>query len=188
MQSVRRFVTSLLLLWTSTIFAQESNVLLGHVFHSDSVPLTFKLPEKLFPKVESEMRQDPSGREHVILALWDAPERAGIPRMAFLYDTKIRPAGSTREMMAERYLQAMKGEISKWAGVKVSDPQEISPAGYVIWRLDYSHPKDSGPPYNAAIVIPLKDRKILSIQINAPSQDELNQEVDSLRELRLDEK
>jgi len=134
------------------------------------------------------MPQDPSGREHVILALWDAPQRTGIPRMAFLYDTKIRPAGSSPEMMADRYLAAMRVEVSKWQGVKVSDPKKISPAGYEIWRLDYWHPADSGPPYNSAIVIPLKDRRILAIQINAPSQNELDAEVESLRDLRFDEK
>ena len=90
--------------------------------------------------------------------------------------------------MADRYLAAMRVEVSKWQGVKVSDPKKISPAGYEIWRLDYWHPADSGPPYNSAIVIPLKDRRILAIQINAPSQNELDAEVESLRGLRFDDK
>jgi hypothetical protein len=110
MRSATRIVTvaAFLLGCATAIPAQENNGIVGHVFHSDTVPLTFRFSEKLFPKLESEMPQDSSGREHLILALWDAPERIGIPRMAFLYGTKIRPASSTREMIAERYLEALK--------------------------------------------------------------------------------
>jgi hypothetical protein len=54
-----------------------------------------------------------------------------------------------------------------------------------MWRLDTWQP-DALPRYNAAVVIPLPDRRILAIQINAPSQSELDAEVDSLSELHFD--
>ncbi len=162
----------------------------GHVFRSDDIGMTFSFPASFYSKTEQEMvrqRHDPSGREHVILALWDAPERAGIPRMAFLHDKKIRPAGSSRSEIAARYLGAMRQTVAEWQGVKISESKRVSLAGYAIWRLDYWHPADSAPPYNAAVVIPLKDRSILAIQVNAPSQSELDSEIDSLRELHFDE-
>jgi hypothetical protein len=45
---------------------------------------------------------------------------------------------------------------------------------------------DTLPHYNAAIAIPLADWRILVIQVNAPSQSELDEEVDSLHDLRFD--
>ena len=192
MRLVFRIVAALACLSLSCVVrcTGQDGTVRGHVFRSDTLGLTYTFPDRFFPRVESEMlqRRDPSGREHVILAFWKAPERLGIPRMAFLHDTKIRPAGTSRDTMAARYLRAMNQEVQKWQGVKVSDSKQISPAGYTIWRLDYWHPADSGPPYNSAIVIPLKDRSILAIQINAPSQNELDSEVDSLRELRFDDR
>jgi hypothetical protein len=47
---------------------------------------------------------------------------------------------------------------------------------------------DDLPHYNSVVVIPLADRRILAIQVNAVSQSELDAEVDSLRELHLDRK
>jgi hypothetical protein len=160
----------------------------GHVFRSDTIGLTYTFPDRFHAKVEREMPQDPSGREHVILALWDKPSREGVPRMAFLYDTKVRPVGSTREIMAARYLDAMKHQAQNGQGVNISEPKKISPAGYAIWRLDYLYPAAPEREYNSGIVIPLKDRRILAIQINASSQADLDSEVDSLRNLAFDGK
>ena len=88
----------------------------GHVFRSDAVGFNYSFPEKFNPKVENEIRsQDPSGREHVILALWNTPERTGVPRMAFLYDKKVRQAGLSREEMADRYLAEVR---QLWVNVK----------------------------------------------------------------------
>jgi hypothetical protein len=148
--------------------------------------MTYSVPKKFSAKVEADLPQDPSGREHVILALWDTSERAGIPRMAFLWDTKVRPPGSTRETMAARYLAAMKDVATKGGGVSVSAPIAISPAGYTIWRMNYLYPAAPERAHNCGIVIPLKDRRILAIQINASSQADLDAEVDSLRELHFD--
>lgn len=157
----------------------------GHVFRSDAIGLTYTFPEKFSPKVENELPRFQSSREHVVLALWDTPARTGAPRMTFLYDRKVRPAGLSREEMADRYLAAVRQLWVNVQGVKISGPKQISPAGYAIWRLDIWQP-DTLPHYNSAIAIPLADRRILVIQVNAPSQSELDAEVDSLRELRFD--
>jgi len=72
-------------------------------------------------------------------------------------------------------------------GVKILGPQKISFPGCDVWKLDLFQP-DQLPHYNAAVVVPLADRRLLAIEINAPSQTELDAEVDSLRGLRLDRK
>ena len=159
----------------------------GHVFRDDTLGLTYTFSEQFSAKVESEMpMQDRSGREHMILALWNTPDRTGTPRMAFLYDRKIRPAGSSREEIADRYLAAVRQMWVNVQGVKISSPRRISPAGYAMWRLDLFQP-DILPHYNSAIAIPLPDRRILVIQVNAPSQSELDAEVDSLGEMHFDQ-
>lgn len=177
---------SLLAAGALACFGQAEDGVHGHVFRNNALGLTYSFPEQFSPKVESEISpQDPSGREHIILALWDTPDRAGTPRMSFLYDRKMRAAGLSRQQMADNYLAAVKGLWVNVNGVKISVPSKISSAGYAIWRIDLFQP-DQLPHYNAAVVIPLADRRILSIQINAPSQAELDSEVDSLRDLRFD--
>jgi hypothetical protein len=72
-------------------------------------------------------------------------------------------------------------------GVKISGPQKISQPGCNLWRLDLFQP-DRLPRYNSAVVVPLADHRLVAIQVNAASQKDLDEEVDSLRELRLDRK
>ena len=184
---VRRLTTfCLALICIFGCAAQTKDGLQENTFRSSAIGMTYSVPKKFSAKVEADLPQDPSGREHVILALWDTSERAGIPRMAFLWDTKVRPPGSTRETMAARYLAAMKDVATKGGGVSVSAPIAISPAGYTIWRMNYLYPAAPERAHNCGIVIPLKDRRILAIQINASSQADLDAEVDSLRELHFD--
>src|ERR1700683_1331063 len=93
-----------LLLACAMVCAAKAEGVHGHVFRNNDIRLTYAIPEKFSPKVENEMpTQDPSGREHLILALWNTPERAGAPQMTFLYDKKIRPAGSSGVQMAGRH-------------------------------------------------------------------------------------
>jgi hypothetical protein len=185
----RPFVsTACLIAACAMVCAAQTEGVHGHVFRNNDIGLTYTIPEKFSPKVENEMpAQDPSGREHFILALWNTPERTGAPQMTFLYDKKVRPAGSSREEMANRYLEAVRKLWVDVQGVKISGPKKISPAGYAIWRLDLWQP-DALPHFNSAIAIPLRDRRILVIQANAASQSELDAEVDSLRDLTFDEK
>jgi hypothetical protein len=163
----------------------------GHIFRNNAIGFTYTFPEQFSPRVETEMplqfQNDPTGREHMILALWETPERSGAPRMTFLYDTKVRQAGLSRAEMADRYLAAVRKLWVNVPGVKISGPKEISPAGYTIWRLDLFQP-NTLPHYNAAVAIPLPDRRLLLIQANAPSQSELDRQIDSLSELHFDKK
>jgi hypothetical protein len=148
--------------------------------------LTYEFPQKFKPRVESEISsRDPTGRERMILALWDTPARNGQPRMAFLYDTKQRSSDRTHDTIALAYLGELKG---MWLGVKdvkIVGPTKVSETSYEYWRLDLSAP-DQVPRYNSAIVIALSDRRVLVIKASAPSQSELDSEVDSLAQMRFD--
>jgi hypothetical protein len=167
---------------------QSSGGVHGQVFRSDTIGLTYTFPEAFSAKVESEFpMHDSTGREHMILALWNSPERSGSPQIALLYDTKQRSPDLSRAEIANRYLTAVRQLWVNVRGVKITGPQKISAPGCDMWRVDLFQP-DEAPHYNAAVVIPLADRRVLAIQINAPSQSELDAEVDSLRELRLDRK
>lgn len=190
MKSSGLILASLFLLATSHIVCagQAAGSVHGHVFRSDAIGLTYDFPEDFSAKVEGELPlNDPKGREHLILALWKSPERTGSPRIALLYDTKQRSADLSRAEIANRYLAAIRQLWAGVPGVKISGPQKISQPGCDLWRTDLFQP-DKLPHYNAAVVVPLADRRVLAIQINAPSQSELDQEVDSLRGLRLDRK
>ncbi len=165
--------------------AQAKERIEGHAFRSDAIGLTYTIPETLRPKIASEIPGSTSAVERLILALWSNPDRTGPPCMSFHYDMKVRPAGRSHQEMADRYL----GEIKQmWVGVrgaKIIGPDEISPAGYPIWRLDIWQP-DNSPPYISAIVVPLPDRRILVIQANARSQEQLDLELNSLKDLHFD--
>lgn len=163
----------------------------GHVFRNNAIGLTYTIPENLFPKSESEIRADgiqldPTGREHIVLAMWSTPERTGIPRMAFLYDTKVRPTSLSRKEIAAGWIESLTKTMKDDSNVKMSEPKAVSLGGITMWRVDYWQGHGYVLPYNSAIVIPLADRKLLAIQLNATSQSELDTEVDSLRELRFD--
>jgi hypothetical protein len=75
-----------------------------------------------------------------------------------------------------------------WLGVKdvkIVGPTKVSEPSYDYWRLDFSTPNQV-PRYNSAIAITLSDRRILVVRAGAPSQSELDSEVDSLVRLRFD--
>jgi hypothetical protein len=163
----------------------------GPVFRNNAIGLTYTIPENLFPKSESEIRAagihlDPTEREHVVLAMWSTPERNGIPRMAFLYDTKVRPTNLSRKEIAAGWIESLKNTMKNDPNVKMSEPKTVSFGRIIVWRVDYWQGHGYVLPYNSAIVIPLTDRKLLAIQVNATSQSELDTEVNSLRELRFD--
>jgi len=169
-----------------TCLGQGRGSVHGDVFREAAMGLTYEFPRKFSPKVESEIpSRDPTGREHMILALWDIPERGGQPRIAFLYDTKQRSSDRTHDTIALAYL----GEIKRtWLGVKdvkIVGPTKVSETSYDYWRLDLSAPSQV-PRYNSTVVITLSDRRVLAIKASAPSQSELDSEVDSLARIRFD--
>jgi len=177
------FATSLII-----CAGQASGNVQGNIFRSDAIGLTYTFPENFSAKLESEVpTHDPRGRERLILALWNSPHRTGAPRISLLWDTKQRSANWSRAEIANRYLAAVRQLWVNVRGVKISGPLKISQPGVDVWRTDLFQP-DALPHYNAALVVPLPDRSVLAIQINAPSQKELDEEVDSLRGLRLDRK
>lgn len=176
------------LLLCSFCSAQGSDGIRGNVFREDGMGLTYEFPGKFSPKVGDEMPKpfrDARGRERFILTLWDTPQRGGALRMAFLYDTKQRSSDRTHDTIALAYI----GEIKRmWLGVKdvkIVGPAKVSERSYDYWRLDFSVP-DQVPRYNSAIVITLSDRRVLVVKAGAPSQSELDDEVDSLARMRFD--
>ena len=169
-----------------TCLGQGRGSVHGDVFREAAIGLTYEFPQKFSPKVESEIpSRDPTGRERMILALWDTPERSGQPRMAFLYDTKQRSSDRTHDTIALAYLGEVKGMWLSVKGVKIVGPTKVSEPSYDCWRLDLSAP-DQVPRYNSTIVITLSDRRILAIKASAPSQSELDSEVNSLAQMRFD--
>ena len=175
-------------LFASSLILCAGQTVDGHIFRSEKIGLTYAFPESFTAQVESELpMHDSTGREHMILALWNLPERSGSPRITFLYDTKVRSADLSSAEIANRYLAAVRQLWANVRGVKVLGPQKISLPGCDVWRLDFFQP-DQLPHYNSAVVVPLADRRLLAIEMNAPSQAELDAEVDSLRGLRLDRK
>jgi hypothetical protein len=176
------------LLLSSLCMAQGSGGIHGDVFRDDELGLTYDFPAKFSPKVESKMPaafHDGGARERMILTLSDSLERGGALRMAFLYDTKQRGRDRSHDTIALAYI----GEIkSMWLGVKdarIGGPTKVSERTYDYWRLDFSAPGQV-PRYNSAVVITLSDRRILVIRAGAPSQSELDSEVDSLERMRFD--
>ena len=169
-----------------TCLGQGRGSVHGNVFREAAMGLTYEFPNKFSPKVESEIpSRDRTGREHMILALWDTPERSGQPRMAFLYDTKQRSSDRTHDTIALAYLGEIKGMWLSVKGVKMVGPTKVPEPSYDYWRLDLSAP-DQVPRYNSSIVITLSDRRVLAVKASAPSQSELDSEVDSLAQMRFD--
>ncbi len=160
----------------------------GNVFRESALGLTYELPEGFSCKVGSEMPlpfRNATGRERFILTLWDPPQQGGALRMALLYDTKERSSDRTHDTIALAYIGEIKRSWMGVKGVKVDAPTKFSQPSYDYWRLDFSGP-DQVPRYGSAIVITLADRRVLAITAGAPSQSELDREVDSLARMRFD--
>jgi hypothetical protein len=150
-------------------------------FRNTDIGLTYTFPDRLIPQLKSTLPQDSTGREEILFALWDNPRRTPVPRVVFLYDKRVRPAGQTPDMIAGRYLRS----FTPPTGAKVSQPKKISFADTAMWRMDYRLPDSSGQPYNSAVIVPLRDRRVLVIQMNARSQSELELLINSLQKLRI---
>lgn len=171
-----------------TVLGQATGSVHGNVFREEAMGLTYEFPQKFSSKIGSEMPppfREATGRERFILTLWDAAERGGALRMVFLYDTKQRSSDRTHDTIALAYI----GEVKQmWLGVKgveLTAPIKVSEPSYDYWRLDSSG-ADQVPRYNSAIVITLSDRRVLVVKAGAPSQKELDSEIDSLTRMRFD--
>jgi hypothetical protein len=162
-----------------TVTAQKNST--GPTFRNEKIGLTYTFPNGLVPQSKDTLPRDSTGREEILFALWDNPRRTPVPRVVFLYDKRPRPAGATPDMIAGRYLRSFMPP----AGATMSEVTKIARATVPMWRRDYRLPDSSGHPYNTAITVPLRDRSVLVIQMDAPSQPELELLVDSLQKLRI---
>jgi hypothetical protein len=175
------FVSAVVLIAAAT--AQVKSVT-GRPFRKENIGLSYAIPSTLIQSPENELPKDPTGREHVILALWDNPRRTPTPRVVFLYDTKARSSTLTLDQIGEDYLRSLKpGE-----GFKMEQPRKVLGAGNRMWRMDFWRPDDSGQSFNSSFAVPLMDRRVLFIQMNASSQRQLDLLVDSLQGLKFDQK
>ncbi|HEY7405361.1 MAG TPA: hypothetical protein VIB39_17680 [Candidatus Angelobacter sp.] len=165
--------------------SQAKSGINGRTYRNDNIGLTYAIPQGLAADPKMQIPQDPAGREFIILALWDNPRHTPIPRITFLYETKEAPAGLSAEEIALRYLHSLERNRD---GYKMSEPKKLLSAGFAMWRMDYWRPDDAGQSYNSAIIVPLKDRRLLFIQMNAASQNELDSLVGSLNNLQLDKR
>jgi hypothetical protein len=73
-------------------------------------------------------------------------------------------------------------------GFKVERPKKVLVAGNPMWRMDYWRPDNSEQSFHSAFAVPLKDRGVLFIDMNASSRSQLDALVDSLQGLKLDQK
>jgi len=180
------FLLACLSSWSPECLGQGKGSINGNVFREPTLGLTYEFPEKLSPELEGKSPIRGDEREHVILTLWEAPQHSGALRIAFLYDTKQRSSDRTRDTISLAYIGEVK---ASWMGVKninIVGPAKYSQPSYDYWRLDMSAP-DQAPRYNSMIVITLSDRRVLAIRAAAPSQSELDNEVDSLAHMRFDQ-
>jgi len=153
----------------------------AQTYKNAGIGLTYTFPATLAPQPENELPQS-SGTEKIILALWDKPRHTPVPRVVFLYDSKVQPARFTPDEIALKYLQSLRPQ----AGYKMSNPQKVRIGANALWRMDYWRPDDSGQSYNSAIAFAFKNRTVLCIQMDASSQPELDSLVDSLQALIFD--
>ncbi len=159
---------------------QIRSTLSGQTFVNENMGLTYTFPDKFIAQPLDQLPQDPRTPEYILLALWDKARRTPTPRVVFLYDIRRSRPNATPDHIATYYLHS----LVPGKDYKVSEPRKLTLAGNTMWRMDYWRPDDSGQSYNSAIVIPLRDGRILFIQMNASSQSGLDSLVDSLRELR----
>ncbi len=103
----------------------------------------------------------------------------------FFTTQKQRSSDRTHDTIALAYIGEIRRMWQGVKGVKMDAPTKVSEPSYDYWRLDFSAP-DQVPRYNSAIAITLSDRRILVIRAGAPSQGELDSEVDSLKRMRFD--
>jgi hypothetical protein len=165
-----------------SVEGQSKNSLIGRTFKNSDLGLTYSLPESLVPQPDIQLPRDSQGREEILLALWDETRQTPDPRITFLYDKKVAhmPPGQH----ALRYLHS----APAGPGYKLTEPRKVSMGGTTMWRMDYSRPDESGHSYSSAIVIPFSDGTLLFIQMNAPSQSQLDSLVGSLNTLRVDKR
>jgi hypothetical protein len=177
-----QFATLMLIVFLGSASAQVKDAVAARTFKSDAIGLSYTIPDGFVSAPGKDLPQDPNGREHVLLALWEGSHRTPVPRVVFLYDSLARSSNLSPQTIAEDFLKSLQAG----PGFKMGTPHKSEVAGVPMWRMDYWHPDDSGQSYNSAIAVPLADRTVLLIQLNAASDTGLNALFNSLQSLRLD--
>jgi len=178
---VVRFAVLVTIALAGAMAAQMRPSPAGQTYRNVDLGLTYTYTSTFAPQPENELPQS-SGTEKIILALWDKPRHTPVPRVVFLYDSKVQPARLTPDEIALKYLQTLRPQ----AGYKMSKPQKVTIGANALWRMDYWRPDDSGQSYNSAIAFVFMNKTVLFIQMNASSQPELDSLVDSLQLLTFD--
>ena len=165
--------------------AQTNRPESGHTFRNEDIGLTWSFPETLVPEALDQLPRDPSGRERILLALWDN-EKTPVTLIAFL--TKTRPDTRSSSAWALQYLADLRHRqsLSPGEGVKMSDPIETRIGSRTAWKMNYSRPDHPRQPFMSAITVPAKGRTVLFIQMSARSERELDSFVNSLAALKFD--
>lgn len=179
----RHVAISLIVTLLGTVVAQTQPSATAQTYKNEDIGLTYTFPDKFVRMPDNELPKS-SGTERIILALWDKPRRTPIPRVVFLYDSKVQPAKLTPGEITLKYVQSLRPQ----AGYKLSKPQRVRMGPNTLWRMDYWRPDDSGQSYNSAIAYTFGDRTVLFVQMNSETQQGLNSLVHSLQTLVIERK
>ncbi len=98
-----------------------------------------------------------------------------------MWDIAVRPPKLTSEEIARHALEPLRTA----GATKVSEIIQFPLPTAKSWRLDYQMSDNPGQIFNSAVVIPLRGRRVLYIQMNAATRSELDSLVASLKALRL---
>lgn len=167
----------------SSVLAQSVATASDDIYRNAEIGLTYKIPDHLVRMADNELPKS-SGRDHIILALWDEPRRTPVPRVVFLYDSKVQSSALTPDDIGLKYLKSLRPQD----GYKMSEPQRVAVGSNTMWRMDYWRPDVSGQSNNSAITYVFRNRTVLFIQMNADTQDRLNSLVDSLKTLVIEQR
>lgn len=105
-------------------------------FRNEDIGLTWTFPDTLVAEQPDKLPRDPSGRERIILALWDKTQKTPVPLIVFLWDTRVRPNTWSRPEIAQRYLQYLKSNPGKASNL--SESTELQIGSLTAWKMVYS--------------------------------------------------
>lgn len=175
-------VICFVLIWAALCHTQTKSPVSGHMFRNEDIGLEWTFPETLAPGAPDQLPRDPSGRERILLALWDKAQKTPVPLIVFLWDTRTRPDSRSPSAWALQYLTDLKRRqsLSPGEGVKMSDSSETRIGGRAAWKMNYSRPDQPLQSFMSAITMPAKGRTVLFIQMSARSERELDGFVNAL--------
>ena len=154
------------------------------VFRNEDIGLTWTYPDTLVAEQTDKLPRDPSGRERIILALWDKTQKTPVPLIVFLWGTRVRPNTWSRSEIAQRYLRYLKSNPGKASNL--SESTELQIGSRTAWKMVYSLTDKLGQSSDCEIALPLKNRTLLLIQMSARSASELDSFMKALATVKFD--